>query len=272
VNAQPGQNWRQHSDAFTLIELLVVIAIIAILAAMLLPSLFRAREQGRRTVCASNLRQFGLVFSMYEHDDPKDLPETVETGGSYRQPNHAYPFKDDVPRFLNAEAISPYFAGFRIIDRATRKVEVRGVWWCPSMVPYSREYVQQIIDSWGFFTTSYSYFIRAEKWKPGQATHPQDLTENELRADRLLVGDQLSNWHVSGGWTYGHGFKGPRICMPEFNALEVGQPMNLAGLNELFGDGRVVWKTGTALKKATISPNDPNCAMVRSFASSAIFY
>jgi len=57
--------------AFTLIELLVVVAIIAILAAILFPVFARARESARRTRCASNLKQIGLGWMMYnqDHDD-----------------------------------------------------------------------------------------------------------------------------------------------------------------------------------------------------------
>jgi len=75
---------RRH--AFTLIELLVVISIIAVLAALLLPALARAKQRGQRAGCLSNLKQIGVSFTLYLNDnadrfmDRRDLKSSLPGG------------------------------------------------------------------------------------------------------------------------------------------------------------------------------------------------
>lgn len=85
---------------FTLIELLVVVAVIAVLAAILMPALARAREEGKRAGCLSNLRQIGLATAMYL-DDNKDSfwreYNEVYEGGAYKGRRWWFGYEPDGP-------------------------------------------------------------------------------------------------------------------------------------------------------------------------------
>lgn len=98
--------------AFTLIELLVVIAIIAILAAILFPVFARARENARRTTCASNLRQLGLAAHMYAQDYDEQLPWDY------------YPCNSTTTHALLLQQLMPYVKNIEIF-------------YCPSSYKYS---------------------------------------------------------------------------------------------------------------------------------------
>ena len=93
------QGFPRNRAAFTLIELLVVIAIIAILAAILFPVFATAREQARKTVCMSNMKQFGLALNMYIQDYDEMMPNAAVNwwaASEFAPTNDTYPIRTSV--------------------------------------------------------------------------------------------------------------------------------------------------------------------------------
>ncbi len=82
---------KKSTSPFTLIELLVVIGIIAILAAMLMPALSKAREKANQADCMSQLKQIGLALKMYANDQRGWFPAVLDDDGTVSDSTHNTP-------------------------------------------------------------------------------------------------------------------------------------------------------------------------------------
>lgn len=123
--------FRKHARAFTLVELLVVIAIIALLMAILLPALNRAKKQAKAVRCLANLRQIGLAMHMYADDYDRKVPRD-ETDG------------------LWAVLFMPYIGGLSDDITAYHEVEIYD---CPSY-PDKEQTVDYAINAFNLKTAT----------------------------------------------------------------------------------------------------------------------
>ena len=169
---------------FTLIELLVVVAIIAVLISILIPSLKEAKEQARKVVCMSNLKQIGLAVQMYLNDRKDRLPHVDTVGGG----NRAY--WDEPPAWPGWTHLGLLFS--------KRYISNPGVFFCPSgtdRYAYNRSgWFNPPEFDYGYGKGTYMYYIyRNQTWWDHIITnkkYKQKLASGTL-SRTSLVADQM---------------------------------------------------------------------------------
>lgn len=181
----------RNSRGFTLIELLVVISIIALLVAILLPVLGRARESARRTVCMSSVRQFLLGVHIYSNDQDDAVPNASAHTGS---PNRNY-----YGRYTFTSNRRYYLAKTYAMDAVEQ-------WICPSGMDERHKLWLTHKDKYPIFQpnydnnasqTSYGYLVGADQagWGggPSQTGHGRlwFVSDSEQPANRIVWWDAI---------------------------------------------------------------------------------
>lgn len=230
-------NPKKSKYAFTLVELLVVISIIALLMAVLVPSLQKARHQARRVICGNNLHQISLAWFMYATNNKEKFPEayTVDTNGQ------AY-----LPTLGNWKLLMENM--WLLFDSGAYGMGQGGTaFYCPN---YANIWKTDPKESWKNLVTSstgsnlkyvmtsyvlYGYHKYARDY--GLVQSATKTTEKNVSA-KPLVFDETEWYERLGGFEYSNHFVGGKGTY-KYRYTSYKAP---DGRNAVMGDGSVNWR------------------------------
>jgi prepilin-type N-terminal cleavage/methylation domain-containing protein len=178
----------QQPRGFTLIELLVVIAIIAILAAMLLPALAKAKEKAQRIQCSGNNKQIFLAVHMYALDSKDYLPEP-NWNPPWSGRGWLYDATGGIPAPTPADPLLPYRGGLLWDVLKTPRV-----YYCPAERTNA-------IPTWGQRANKLTSYLMNGAIVGYGGIAPKTYKTSQFRADDILMWQPFEN--IKDDWNDG---------------------------------------------------------------------